>query len=103
MLTILAPFRAYFKKYGLSGILPALLVTVLSGFLLLLVAGLWKAFDRPLEALPAAITNPLPEPEMPDPNVLQIIQASPQGKLETAQLDQEIVVVFNQPMVPLGR
>lgn len=100
---MLAPFRAYFEKHGKSGILPAMAFVLLSGFLSLLLIGVWKAFDRPLQALPAAITDPLPEPEMPDPSVLQVIQASPRGLLETAQLDQEIIVVFNQPMVPLGR
>ena len=103
MLNPIAPMRAYFKTYGKAGVLPAVVFIFLSGFFSLLLFGLWKAADAPLEALPAAITNPLQEPEPPNPNILQVIQASPDGLLETAQLNQEIVVVFNHPMVPLGR
>ncbi|GEM_PF-954074 len=103
MLKPIAPIRAYFKTYGKAGIVPAVLFVFLSGFFCILLLGLWKAVDSPLQALPAAISNPLQEPEPPNPEILQVIQASPDGLLETAQLDQEIVVVFNHPMVPLGR
>ena len=98
-----APIRAYFQTHGKRGILPAFSAVFLSGLLLLLLTGIWRAANPALEALPAAITNPLQEPEAPNPNILQVIQGSPRGLLETAQLDQEIVVVFNHPMVPLGR
>ncbi|MEQ8353432.1 MAG: alpha-2-macroglobulin family protein [Leptospiraceae bacterium] len=103
MLKPFAPIRAYFRIHGRAGIIPAVAFVFLSGFLSLLLAGLWRAVDRPLEALPAAISNPLEEPGAPNPNILEVIQASPRGLLETAQLEQEIIVVFNHPMVPLGR
>ena len=98
-----ASIRAYFKEYGWKGAIPASLVGAFSVFLLLVVAGLWELGNRPLAALPAVMTSTLQEPTAPNPDVLEIIQASPKGKLQSAQLDQEIVVVFNQPMVPIGK
>jgi len=37
-----------------------------------------------------------------DDSILSVIQASPSGSLEAADLGKEIVVVFNHPMVPLA-
>jgi hypothetical protein len=100
---LLSNVRAYFQHYGARGLLSAALVAGLGLILSLLVLALWRSADRPLLALPASITNPVLEPVPPDPDKLEILQTSPVGPLNTAQLEQEVVVVFSQPMVPLGK
>lgn len=67
-------------------------------------AAFWSGFSELPGETPALSIqlNAFPEPPAPDDSVLSIIQTTPTGTLAVGDLRKEIVVVFNQAMVPLG-
>ncbi|MBW7857320.1 MAG: Ig-like domain-containing protein, partial [Leptonema sp. (in: Bacteria)] len=79
------------KKLWLVG---AFSFAVIGGFLFHLFATVQIEAQSP--------SNFLPEPEIADSNSFDVIQTVPVGQLQTTDA-KEIVVAFNQPLIPLGK